>query len=258
MAAQTGCVERRITVRSNPPGAQLFVDDYEIGTTPVAVDFTYYGTRKMRLVKDGYETAVINQPIPAPWYQYFPFDFVTENLVPGQIRDERVVTYQMQPAVQVPTDQLMARADALRLNGRIGAAANAQVRITPPPASLPSARPPLAGPPPAYGAPFNTLPAPTEAFPPPRRSGRRPPTRRRVDTCRPAHPSRPANIHRRQRRPRPITLRFPAMLPRPFMLRRPVMLPRRLPTGAAEPLSRLRTNPCLSLPEMEDRMSGRL
>ena len=72
-----------------PAGALLFVHNYEIGTTPVATDFVYYGTRQIRLVKDGYETLVINQPIPAPWYEYFPADFVAENLVPGHIRDVR-------------------------------------------------------------------------------------------------------------------------------------------------------------------------
>jgi hypothetical protein len=158
LALESGCVERRITVRSNPPGAQLYVDDYEIGTTPCSVSYTYYGTRKIRLVKDGYETAVVNQPIPTPWYQYFPFDFVTENLVPGHIRDERVVTYQMQPVMQVPSDQLVARAEALRQNGRLGAAANAQVRVTPP-TVMPTA--------PAFGTPPNSLPAPTETIPSP-------------------------------------------------------------------------------------------
>ena len=69
-ACQSGCVERRMTVRSNPPGALLYVDDYEIGATPVSVNFTYYGTRKIRLVKDGYETLTVMQSIPPPWYEY--------------------------------------------------------------------------------------------------------------------------------------------------------------------------------------------
>jgi hypothetical protein len=171
LLAVPGCVERRLTIRSNPPGAQVYVDDYEIGTTPCSVSYTYYGTRQIRLVKDGYETAVVMQPIPAPWYQYFPFDFVTENFVPGHIRDERVVSYQMQPAVQVPRDQLLARAEALRQNGRLGAAANAQVRVTPPPV----------GTTPINAAPLpSTLPVPRESVPlpaplgPPTQSG--PPT----------------------------------------------------------------------------------
>ncbi len=168
LALQAGCVDRRLTVRTNPPGAQLFVDDYEIGTTPVSTDFTYYGTRQIRLIKDGYETLVIKQPIPAPWYQYFPVDFVTENLVPGQIRDERVVTYQLQPSIQVPNEQLVGRAQALRENGRAGALANAAARgpqplgaaipgYAPPPNVVPSAEP---------VSPGNVLPPPTNSLPP--------------------------------------------------------------------------------------------
>ena len=113
-ASQAGCVERRMIVRTNPPGALLYVDDYEIGITPCATSFIYYGTRNIRLVKDGYETLVIKQPIPAPWYEYFPADFVAENLVPGHIRDQRVLTYDLRPAILVPNQQLTGRADALR------------------------------------------------------------------------------------------------------------------------------------------------
>src|SRR5207247_4817924 len=57
----TGCVRRRLTVRTNPPGAQVFVDDQEIGTTPCSAAFVYYGTRKITLMKDGYRTETIFQ-----------------------------------------------------------------------------------------------------------------------------------------------------------------------------------------------------
>ena len=111
---QSGCVERRMTVRTNPPGALLYVDDYEIGTTPVSVNFTYYGTRKMRLVKDGYETLTVMQSIPPPWYEYPPMEFVAENIVPGQIRDQRCLDFQLRPQLVVPTDQLLSRAEQMR------------------------------------------------------------------------------------------------------------------------------------------------
>ena len=115
-ACQSGCVQRRMMVRSNPPGALVYVDDYQepIGVTPCAANFTYYGTRKIRLVKDGYETLTVMQSIPAPWYEYTPFDFVAENFVPGEIRDQRVLDYQLQRQVEVPSDLLMARAEELR------------------------------------------------------------------------------------------------------------------------------------------------
>ena len=113
-ACQSGCVQRRMTVRTNPPGALLYVDDYEVGTTPCSASFTYYGTRKVRLVKDGYETLTVMQSIPAPWYEYTPFDFVAENFVPGQIRDQRTLDYQLRPQAIVPSEQLIARAEELR------------------------------------------------------------------------------------------------------------------------------------------------
>ena len=54
--ADSGCVERRMIIRTNPPGALAYVDDNEVGLTPVAISPIYYGSRKIRLVKDGCET----------------------------------------------------------------------------------------------------------------------------------------------------------------------------------------------------------
>ena len=109
-----GCVRRRLNVQSNPAGALVYVDNQQIGTTPCSVDFTYYGTREIRLVKPGYETLTINQPIPAPWYQIPPLDFVSENLVPTKIRDNRTVCYNLAPQFVVPTQELIDRANQLR------------------------------------------------------------------------------------------------------------------------------------------------
>ena len=113
-SASAGCVQRRMMIRSNPPGALVYVDDYEIGTTPVSHNFTYYGTRKIRLVKDGYETLTLMQPIPTPWYEIPPLDFCLENLVPGELRDHRTLDYQLRPQMVVPPDELLGRAEALR------------------------------------------------------------------------------------------------------------------------------------------------
>src|SRR5882724_7276032 len=78
-------VRRRLNVNSNPPGALVYVDNQQIGTTPCSVDFTYYGTREIRLVKPGFETLTVNQPIPTPWYEVPPIDFVSENIVPSRL-----------------------------------------------------------------------------------------------------------------------------------------------------------------------------
>lgn len=141
-----GCVSRRLTIRSNPPGAQVYVDNYEIGSTPCSTDFIYYGTRQIRLIKDGYETLTVDQPIPAPWYQVPPIDFVTENLVPHEMRDERTLSYNMTPQVIVPTEHLLGRAEQLR------ASAQTQGSLVAPPSTAPPyLGPAVTSPPPPQG-----------------------------------------------------------------------------------------------------------
>jgi hypothetical protein len=159
--ASPGCVQRRMTIRSNPPGALVYVDDYQLGTTPVSHDFVYYGTRKIRLVKDGYETLTVRQPFPVPWYEIFPLDFVTENIIPWEIRDERVVDLQMQPAASTPAELVVARAEQVRL----AAGSLPPVAGQPAPQAVVPAQPFPALPPPAM--PAQQLPPPAQQLPPP-------------------------------------------------------------------------------------------
>lgn len=152
LCAPAGCVQRRMTIRTNPPGALVYVDDHEIGTTPVSTDFTYYGTRKIRLVKDGYETQTFLQPVPAPWYEIPPLDFISENLLPGELRDHRTFTYQLRPQLVVPTEQLLERAEGLR------AAARSPGGMMTAPVASPTAAAPN-GSPGAYASPATRSPA---------------------------------------------------------------------------------------------------
>jgi len=115
-----GCVRRRLTVRTNPPGAQVYVDDQEIGTTPCSSAFVYYGTRKITVVKDGYRTETVFQKINPPWYELPPLDFVSENIVPREVRDERIVDVQLSPEEVVPAQKLLERAQSLRDNAARG------------------------------------------------------------------------------------------------------------------------------------------
>jgi len=116
LLADTGCVKRKLTIRSQPEGALVYVDQQEVGQTPLSVPFTYYGTREILLEKDGYQTVKEKHRIRMPWYQIPPLDFITENLISKEIHDERVLDFQLQP--QVPTDetQLQHRAEQLRQN----------------------------------------------------------------------------------------------------------------------------------------------
>ena len=164
-AVAAGCVQRRMTIRSNPPGALVYVDDYQLGTTPVSHDFVYYGTRKIRLVKDGYETLTVRQPFPIPWYEYFPLDFVSENLIPWEIRDERVVDLAMAPAAGTPPEVVVARAEQARLAAGSLPPAMPAAAVTPPAAAPPATVQPLPAPPSVaapqpFAPPAQPLPAP--------------------------------------------------------------------------------------------------
>jgi hypothetical protein len=114
MSSLSGCVERRYTIRTNPPGALVKVNDEEIGATPAARSFTYYGDRKVQLMLDGYETQTIIQPINAPWWDNYATEFFTENLIPYTFRDEREFTYQLVPKSEPSVDHLLENGQLLR------------------------------------------------------------------------------------------------------------------------------------------------
>ena len=109
-----------MTIRSQPAGAQVFVDGKEAGFTPTSVDFTYYASREIRLVKPGFETHKQVVAIRPPWYQLPPLDFFSDNFSPGQVPDRREFRFTLQPTAIVPQNELLDRANSLRTESRIG------------------------------------------------------------------------------------------------------------------------------------------
>ncbi len=110
----TGCVRRRMTVRSNPPGAVVYVDKERVGVTPVSTPFTHYGTREFKVVKAGYETLTVEQNIKAPWWQIPGIDFFSENVDPREHRDERALEFELVPKRIVPREATLQRANMTR------------------------------------------------------------------------------------------------------------------------------------------------
>jgi hypothetical protein len=137
-ATQSGCLRRRLTVRTNPPGAQVFIDDQEVGTTPCSTAFVYYGTRKITLIKDGFRTETLYHRVSPPWYEYPPLDFFVENTVPQEIDDERLVDVQLVPQEEVHEGRLRERAESLRDQARVGqfTPTSGLPGSTPPPTSV--------------------------------------------------------------------------------------------------------------------------
>lgn len=114
----TGCVERRYTIRTNPPGATVIVNGEEIGPSPVSRSFTFYGYRDVTILKDGYAQQDLVQPIKAPWWDNPITEFFTENLIPITFRDERVYDYTLLPATNPPVPELVDRGQGLRALGQ--------------------------------------------------------------------------------------------------------------------------------------------
>jgi hypothetical protein len=108
----------------------VYVDKQPIGLTPVSTNFTYYGTRSIEVVKDGYRTEKFLRKIHPPWYEVPPLDFVSETLWPFEHRDERIIDVQMSPEAIVPNEALIASGESLRLQASQG------IAVTAPPSAL--------------------------------------------------------------------------------------------------------------------------
>lgn len=133
-ALLTGCVDRKYVITTNPPGAVVYVNNVQIGATPVDNHFVYYGDYEFLLVKEGYQTKRVVQNIPAPWYEYFPVEFFAEVLWPYAQLDVRRFHYDLEPLPAVRTDVLLDQAQKLRGRGQA---------LTPPPGDTPPAPPPV-------------------------------------------------------------------------------------------------------------------
>jgi len=110
-----GCVERRLRIETRPSGAQVTVNDEEVGVSPVKMSFLWYGDYDIIIRKPGYETLKTHYRIDAPWYQWPPFDLVTEALMPGTIRDDHTLpTFELVKAEQPAVSDVVNRAVELR------------------------------------------------------------------------------------------------------------------------------------------------
>jgi hypothetical protein len=146
MAAGTvllaGCVERRFVINSDPQGAIVFQNGQPLGAAPADNHFTYYGTYRFTLVKDGFETLVVDQKVPMPWYEFPGLDFISENMLPFTIHDRREFFYHMEPMRIPSAADLLNKSQELRSRGQ---------QLEPLPGTSPN----------------STAPAPTPGFPPP-------------------------------------------------------------------------------------------
>ena len=108
-----GCVERRLTIKTEPEGALVALNDEEIGESPVTVDFNWYGDYYVRISKEGYETLNTHRDLKGPWYDGFPFDFFAQIVNPNRIVDSYEWTFELAPRRQISREELIRSAQEL-------------------------------------------------------------------------------------------------------------------------------------------------
>lgn len=90
-----GCVERQLTINTEPQGALIALNDEDIGISPVTVAFNWYGDYKVRATKEGYAILNTHRKLDAPAHDKFPQDFFAEVLWPGRIENNYEWTFQL-------------------------------------------------------------------------------------------------------------------------------------------------------------------
>ncbi|MCH7797392.1 MAG: PEGA domain-containing protein [Planctomycetes bacterium] len=110
--SSTGCIRRTLAITTEPSGALLWLNDREVGRTPVEVDFDHYGTYDVRLERDGYEPMMTSGKAKAPWWDTVGLDLIAE-AVPGTLTSRIEWHYVMQP-VDDDRERLIERARDLR------------------------------------------------------------------------------------------------------------------------------------------------
>ncbi|MFN0009552.1 MAG: PEGA domain-containing protein [Planctomycetota bacterium] len=121
----TGCaVRRELVIVSRPPGASVRLDQQMAGYTPFRTEFLAFGTRRVTLYRQGYQTWSESIPIEAPWYAIFPFDLFSEVLLPFGWKYSKEVEVDLEPesgSVTAPDlERVLDEAEVLRTAGPEG------------------------------------------------------------------------------------------------------------------------------------------
>ena len=119
IALLAGCVERQMIITTEPFAAVVFDEQGNgLSQTPADRSFTYYGKYRFKIVKDGYETAIVEEDVRPPWYEWLGLDFISENVIPWTIRDIRRFHYVLQPLPSISTDTVLQQGSILRERGK--------------------------------------------------------------------------------------------------------------------------------------------
>jgi PEGA domain len=111
--AMGGCLSRHLAITSEPAGARVWLNDVEIGRTPVAAEFTHFGDYTVRLEHEGYEPIDTHKRTRMPWYEYPPIDLAA-TILPFQIETKLAWHFELSPRTAEGDVGVEDRARALR------------------------------------------------------------------------------------------------------------------------------------------------
>lgn len=112
LPALPGCVDRRLQIRSDPPGAEVVIngetvqvregDELRAARTPVDVPFDHHGRFEVTLRHPDTLSAFRAVDIPAPITSYPPLDLFVEVLWPLPYREFHEIHFDLEP---LPPDE---------------------------------------------------------------------------------------------------------------------------------------------------------
>ncbi len=125
----SGCLKRTIHVTTEPPGALVWINDVEVGRTPLQTDFTHYGTYDVRVRREGYEPLLVKQKANAPVYELPPLDIAAE-AVPATLHNVVKWHYVLAPVVEAGADKEAGEREVIErareLRGKLAPAESAK------------------------------------------------------------------------------------------------------------------------------------
>ena len=140
----TGCLSRTLTVRTVPPGAEVWMNKVPVGQTPVTIPVTYGGSREFIILHEDGENGKKYRPVRVRHDNYqvlfdaFPFDFFVE-VLPISQDDHQVIDVVLELSTVADTAEadeeawtqgLLDQAELLRRRAR-------KLQHTGPPAAIP-------------------------------------------------------------------------------------------------------------------------
>jgi hypothetical protein len=111
-ALTTGCIRRTISISTDPAGSMVWLNDREVGRSPIDVDFDYYGTYDVRVEQEGYEPLMTTGKAKAPLWDTVGLDLISE-LMPFTLHSRVEWHYALEPVKDDP-EALVDRARDLR------------------------------------------------------------------------------------------------------------------------------------------------